>query len=64
MLDSPKIKIADVMSHSVWALVRCDDLLYNIISQSIKVGDIAWSPDGTFLAATTDGLEAALAYRL
>ena len=52
MLNSAQIQIADVMSHSVWTLVHCDDLLYNIHQQNVKVGDIAWSPDGTFLAAT------------
>jgi len=52
MLDSAQIQIADVMNHSVWTLVHCDDLLYNIHQQGVQVGDIAWSPDGTFLTVT------------
>jgi WD40 repeat protein len=52
LLNSAQIQIADVMSHSVWTWVHCDDLPYNIHQQNIKVGDITWSPDGTFLAVT------------
>jgi WD40 repeat protein len=52
MLNLAQIQIADVAGHSVWTLVHRDDLLYNIHQQGVKVGDIAWSPDGKFLAVT------------